>query len=393
MLLSCFCKGYSQQYTIKGTIKNKSEGSISLFGKLEETQQMSVNPKAMSELKSDGTFVLSGNVASSQIGTLSYNDDNAIYETHLFIEAGTTEISLEIDTNGAIMNGYGIISITSLSGTPNNKVLGQYKKNISALDENSKIKGLSSLQRELSEQFGSGGMDTVKIKNLRAKITDASDFYISQVKKIQKELYESSKGSLAALYLIVTEGNGIENLGYTLQEKQNFLNIADPNARVSRYYKLLQENVDQYLAIQPGKTVRDFTLKDEKGQNISIDSFRGNYVLLDFWAYYCAPCIAAFPQLKKIYSKYQGKGLEMISISVDTETTPWQNALKKHQNPWVQLIDTPLEPDSLKAKVSNGYFQVQFMPTYVLLNKKGEIVTYTLEESEIEKSLRTIFNF
>src|ERR1700760_4114936 len=61
----------------------------------------------------------------------------------------------------------------------------------------------------------------------------------------------------------------------------------------------------------------DFTLPTPAGENIRLSSLRGQYVLVDFWASWCMPCRAEIPHLKDLYAQYQGKGLEILSISVD----------------------------------------------------------------------------
>ena len=120
------------------------------------------------------------------------------------------------------------------------------------------------------------------------------------------------------------------------------------------------------------KQYTDFKLKDRKGDSRNISDYIGDseYVILDFWASWCGPCIASFPHLKNLYNSYDRDKIEIIGISIDTDNTAWDKAIDKEQLPWVQLIT---ESREITQQLMDTYSFVG-IPNYVLLNREGEII-------------------
>lgn len=119
-----------------------------------------------------------------------------------------------------------------------------------------------------------------------------------------------------------------------------------------------------------GKMAPGFHGKDINGKALTLKSFQNkNYVLLDFWASWCAPCRQDFPSLKELYQKYHSRGLEIVNISRDEDLVMWRDAIKmdgvemwKHFS--VKQNNSPIE---------KLYF-VTAIPVKVLINKEGMII-------------------
>jgi len=119
-----------------------------------------------------------------------------------------------------------------------------------------------------------------------------------------------------------------------------------------------------------GKMAPGFHGKDINGKELTLKSFQNkNYVLLDFWASWCAPCRQDFPSLKELYQKYHSRGLEIVNISRDEDLVMWRDAIKmdgvemwKHLS--VKQNNSPIE---------KLYF-VTAIPVKVLINKEGMII-------------------
>ncbi|WP_159456235.1 TlpA disulfide reductase family protein [Chitinophaga eiseniae] len=137
-----------------------------------------------------------------------------------------------------------------------------------------------------------------------------------------------------------------------------------------------------------GVEVTDFILNSPEDKSVSFSSFRGKYVLIDFWASWCGPCKASFPYMKELYQQYRGDKFEILGISIDQDKSAWLNELKKQELPWPQVLDT--------KKVSVNSFAVNAVPTAYLISPEGKILMKQVgmgEEGngEIEKKLKELF--
>ena len=111
------------------------------------------------------------------------------------------------------------------------------------------------------------------------------------------------------------------------------------------------------------KSVYDFRLRNNFNKEISLSTFKGKYLILDFWASWCMPCIANFPKQKQLINLYKNDPIEFISISFDKDEGKWKEALEKYHLRGVQLL-APKAFDELIA----AYFKVMWVPHYIIID-------------------------
>lgn len=114
--------------------------------------------------------------------------------------------------------------------------------------------------------------------------------------------------------------------------------------------------------------------------SISLDGLKGKYVLLDFWAVWCSPCIQEFPNLKELYEKTDRNKFEIIGIVGDSPLNSLMDLIDKFSIPWAQILSTDLN----KIKEAYG---VQAYPTTFLINPEGTIVAKNLRGKELEDKI------
>lgn len=131
-----------------------------------------------------------------------------------------------------------------------------------------------------------------------------------------------------------------------------------------------------------GVAVPDFTQPSPEGNNISLASFKGKYVLVDFWASWCGPCRAESPNLVKAYEQYKGKGFEIFSVSLDDKKDKWLKAVKDDGYTWPQAGD-------LKGweNAAASLFGISGIPFNFLVDPNGIIVARNLRGEDLEKKL------
>ena len=127
-----------------------------------------------------------------------------------------------------------------------------------------------------------------------------------------------------------------------------------------------------------GNPAPSFTRKDPSGKTIRLSDFKNkSFVLLDFWASWCNPCIAEIPCLKKVYERYKDKGLTIINISLDKDVSNWLNAINQYQlETCPQILDAKDENNKSRINTDDISFlyNVEAIPHYILIDKQGKII-------------------
>lgn len=138
-----------------------------------------------------------------------------------------------------------------------------------------------------------------------------------------------------------------------------------------------------------GKKAPEFSLKDMNEKTVSLSSFKGNVVIVGFWATWCPPCRGEMPSLNKLYRELRNRGLVILAVSTDRSVPSVKDFLSKTP------VDFPVLMDS-DSKVSRQ-FKVFSLPTTFLLDKNGAIVQRYLGEEEwdspkIREKITTLLN-
>ena len=120
------------------------------------------------------------------------------------------------------------------------------------------------------------------------------------------------------------------------------------------------------------KSIYGLSLLDTSGNIVSLKSFKGRYLLIDFWASWCQPCIENFPSMEKLMKEYKSDSIQFIAVSLDKDRHRWENAIKKYGLYGWQLSDLRgfdgILPVYCKVVTS--------IPRYVLIDKHGKIINY-----------------
>ena len=150
----------------------------------------------------------------------------------------------------------------------------------------------------------------------------------------------------------------------------------------------LQKALVAAKATSVGQIAPDFTQNDTLDKPVSLASFRGSYVLVDFWASWCGPCRAENPNVVIAYNKYKGKGFKILSVSLDKagDKDKWLGAIHKDGLTWQHVSDLQFWNNAV-AKA----YGVNSIPTNFLLDPQGKIVGKSLRGEELEKKLAEIY--
>ncbi|MCG2613733.1 TlpA family protein disulfide reductase [Terrimonas sp. NA20] len=158
-----------------------------------------------------------------------------------------------------------------------------------------------------------------------------------------------------------------------------------PGIYKSAYYgrRIKKLLYDETLSL--GKMAPDFSLPDTTGHAVSLSSFRGKYVFLDFWASWCGPCLKENKFIKQAWQMYKNKGLVVLAVSIDSPESKdkWLGMIRNDQLPWAQVID-----DENKIK---RMYKVVSIPKNFLLDPEGRIIAKDLRGTRLDAALAKVF--
>ena len=140
--------------------------------------------------------------------------------------------------------------------------------------------------------------------------------------------------------------------------------------------------------LRPKDKVPDFTLPRVDGEEVTLYEVlaENDYVVIDFWATACGPCIAQFPKLKEIYSKYEDEKFEIVSVCTDITHEQWEESLEEHRLPWIDVGE--INAQGLVGLTSKAY-RLSGLPRSYLVDSNGCILHTHIFPIELEKFLKS----
>ena len=199
----------------------------------------------------------------------------------------------------------------------------------------------------------------------------------------RQNIRENRDNIIPAWYLYTGMGSlTLEQMNEFMREDAAYAHHPAMERPWKKYWGILQQrNIT-------GKPAPDFEAEAPDGTMHRLSEYTGHgqYVLIDFWASWCGPCIGSFSFMKELYATYKDRGLVFLGVSCDKNRDAWLKALEKHQLPWTALRSPARKGDACDLYGITG------IPAVILITPDGKVLSTDLEGEKLKAKLEEIFN-
>ncbi|HVF95690.1 MAG TPA: TlpA disulfide reductase family protein [Flavisolibacter sp.] len=205
--------------------------------------------------------------------------------------------------------------------------------------------------------------------------------YTAALGNVQSELVKfigARRSSPVSLFAVSVTMQAAESI-MDVEKRFNMLN--EP-LKTSATGKEIAAYIVQAKIGAVGTEAVDFVQNDVNEKPVSLSSFKGKYVLIDFWASWCRPCRIENPNVLKVYNKFKNKNFTVLGVSLDQQKDAWVKAIEKDKLTWTHVSDLQFWNNAAAQ-----LYKVQSIPQNFLVDPQGKIVAKDLRGEDLEKKL------
>jgi peroxiredoxin len=345
--------------TVSGKVKNPQQGQL-LLQELTPNE----NPKKDSTtVAEDGTYSKTLHLTEPGIFRLNFYNVQVVD-----VVLDHANVTVNADGNDA-SGDYEVI------GSPDYDLIHDVQSQILAYRDRTEVKDI-----EAQFQVAGRAKDEKKVSALQDKYMELRyNAYDSIVKNL-----DGKPVNLGLINLL--QSNTFERDRYFPFYKK-VADEATAKMPTSVHVKQFADMVSKMAVTAVGQKAPEISLPDPDGKIVTLSSFKGKYVLVDFWASWCGPCRKENPNIVKAYKDYHSKGFEVLGVSLDRDKADWISAAKKDDLTWTQVSDLKY----YESQAAADYY-VSSIPFSVLVDPNGVIVAKTPRGRALEKELEKIYN-
>ena len=359
LLVIVSCNSEPGYYSISGNIDAKDGLKVYRIIANSNNQPQIVD----STIIKNNQFLIKGTAIIPSISFIKVETFN--FNLPVIIEEGSIKIKMFKDSIGA----------SRISGTTSNDHFNDYKYETKKF-----INTINDIKAEI--QLASKNGNNELINDLQ------NDYNLVQTQIHDYEIEFLKRNFDSYLSIILLERFVANKKVLSLPESKNIFDLFTErirNSDIGKKLKLIFNNPDQ--PIEVGNFAPNFKAPTPEGQILNLNDNLGKVTLLEFWASWCGPCRRENPNLVKIYNKFNDKGFEIISVSLDKSRPQWIRAISDDYLTWNHVSNLKFWQDPIAR-----LYKVRAIPSSFILNEKGMIVAKNLRGYELESKVSELLD-
>jgi peroxiredoxin len=290
-----------------------------------------------------------------------------------------------VDSTADVLNFYlekGEITITGKDSV--------YKADITGSKINDDSKRLMAQLKPIVDRAKQLNEEKRSASPIQQNSADFQNQMQSELKKLQIE-----QGAAIKIFILSNPNSYLSLLAlYSVGgptpdpvELDSLYSSLSPDIKNTESAKIFETSLNELKHTAVGVTAPDFSQPDMNGDSVKLSSFRGKYVLLDFWASWCGPCREENPNVVKVYNRFKDKNFTILSVSLDKAGSKgsWLSAVKSDGLTWTQVSDLKFWNNSAAL-----LYYITSIPSNFLIDPNGKIIARDLRGQDLENELEQV---